>query len=343
MSLLPNDNKIKPFLIVAMPCYNEERLISNVLKSILDQTLSDFHLYVFDNASTDNTREILKKFSQMDRRVKAIYFDRHISGLSNINRCLQCIPDSKYTALRAANDIINPEYLKRTIEILESDTLTALAYSPGVLYDSMKGLFFHNEREVLINAVDTDLYSRAEQVISRYSSPYPFWGVYRRDVIRKMQFDVDCHGTDHIFVCEAAIHGLIKKTDDILEYKTLPITPLKTHYDVWKSWHPSSLWKRDENSVFSDINLRLPFLSMIDGHLKMFHRIPLADAEKLTLQNIAIRSITNRFRPFLLEEANHLKSLVKFQSTVSLNNYSYLNECHLKHYECLSNLVSRYI
>ena len=52
------------YLSVVIPVYNEEEYIETCLKSVLDQTLpqNEYEVIVVDNASTDKTLEIIKKF-----------------------------------------------------------------------------------------------------------------------------------------------------------------------------------------------------------------------------------------------------------------------------------------
>lgn len=51
----------KPKVSVIIPTYNREHLISRSIDSVLNQTYKDFEVIIVDDASTDNTEELIKK------------------------------------------------------------------------------------------------------------------------------------------------------------------------------------------------------------------------------------------------------------------------------------------
>ncbi len=53
----------QPFFSIVTPVYNGEKYIEETIKSVLEQTISDFEYLVVDNLSTDNTNNIITKYS----------------------------------------------------------------------------------------------------------------------------------------------------------------------------------------------------------------------------------------------------------------------------------------
>ena len=51
----------QPLVTVLLNCYNEEKNIKKCVSSILKQTYKNWELIVLDDASLDNTVEIIKK------------------------------------------------------------------------------------------------------------------------------------------------------------------------------------------------------------------------------------------------------------------------------------------
>ena len=63
-----------PKVSVIMAVYNLENveILGKSIASIQNQTCSDIEFIICDDGSTDNTRELLKKFAKKDRRIKLI-------------------------------------------------------------------------------------------------------------------------------------------------------------------------------------------------------------------------------------------------------------------------------
>jgi glycosyltransferase involved in cell wall biosynthesis len=53
-----------PLVSVGLYVYNGERFLEETLRSILNQTFTDFELIISDNASTDRTGEIAQAYAK---------------------------------------------------------------------------------------------------------------------------------------------------------------------------------------------------------------------------------------------------------------------------------------
>ena len=58
----------KPLVSVIMNCHNGEKYLKQSVKSIIAQTYNNWELIFWDNQSTDNSKNIIYKFS--DNRIK---------------------------------------------------------------------------------------------------------------------------------------------------------------------------------------------------------------------------------------------------------------------------------
>lgn len=64
-----NDNT---FLSVLIPARNEEKNIGNILSDLINQSYKNFEVIVLNDNSIDATEEIIKSFTQKDKRIKLI-------------------------------------------------------------------------------------------------------------------------------------------------------------------------------------------------------------------------------------------------------------------------------
>lgn len=67
-----------PLVSVLMTSYNIGERINTAIKSILDQSYSNLELIIIDDASKDNTQDIIKKWQQRDKRIKFISLKNNV-------------------------------------------------------------------------------------------------------------------------------------------------------------------------------------------------------------------------------------------------------------------------
>lgn len=105
-------------ITVGIPVYNGERFIEKAIKSVLNQTFSEFELIITDDGSTDRTVEIIKSFN--DPRIKLIA-DGENHGISyRLNQQIE-MAKGEYFARMDADDIMFPERLERELKFLQKN------------------------------------------------------------------------------------------------------------------------------------------------------------------------------------------------------------------------------
>lgn len=63
-----------PKVTVLLTSYNHEEFIADSIESILNQTYTDFELYIVDDCSMDNSWEVIQKYN--DPRIIAIHHEK---------------------------------------------------------------------------------------------------------------------------------------------------------------------------------------------------------------------------------------------------------------------------
>ena len=74
-----------PRLNIGLPVYNGERYLAESLDSLLGQSYENFELIISDNASTDGTAEICRRYMKQDCRIRYICQPRNIRPAPNHN------------------------------------------------------------------------------------------------------------------------------------------------------------------------------------------------------------------------------------------------------------------
>ena len=62
--------ELNPQITVVMPVYNGEKYLDTAIKSILNQTFTNFEFVIVDDASTDSSVKIINSYQ--DERIKLI-------------------------------------------------------------------------------------------------------------------------------------------------------------------------------------------------------------------------------------------------------------------------------
>lgn len=110
---------MNPKISIIIPTYNRANLLPFALKSAISQTCEDFELLILDDASTDNTREVIAPFLE-DSRVRLISHPENIGINANRNYGLS-IAKGEYIALLDSDDTwLDPSKLKRQADLLDS-------------------------------------------------------------------------------------------------------------------------------------------------------------------------------------------------------------------------------
>lgn len=98
---------------VLMSVYNEERYLDEAIRSILNQTFTDFEFIIINDGSTDGTLDILRKYEQVDSRI--LVHNQANRGLTaSLNRGGE-LANGKYIARMDADDISTPNRLERQV------------------------------------------------------------------------------------------------------------------------------------------------------------------------------------------------------------------------------------
>ena len=107
-----------PYLSIVMPTCNRAHIFYETIESVLNSTFTDFEFIIIDDASTDNTYDILEKLK--DKRIK-IFRNSKNSNCSFCNHQGQNIAKGRYIAHIDDDDIIYPERFEKQINYLEKN------------------------------------------------------------------------------------------------------------------------------------------------------------------------------------------------------------------------------
>lgn len=130
---------MQPTISVLMSVYNSSSYLSETIDSVLAQKFTDFEFLIVDDASSDNSREILQKYA--DPRIR-LFFNTENRGLTASLNFLIEKASGKYLARIDSDDIAMPERFAKQVAMMEHDSELLLLGANCV---------FVNEKSELIN------------------------------------------------------------------------------------------------------------------------------------------------------------------------------------------------
>jgi len=123
-----------PLVSVLMPSYNHERFISEAIESVLSQSFNDFELIIIDDASKDESKQIIENFRKKDNRIKAIYHERNMGIARTVNDGVERAK-GKFIAFFSSDDLWVKDKLKKQLEVLKRNE-DLIVWSEGLIIDS---------------------------------------------------------------------------------------------------------------------------------------------------------------------------------------------------------------
>lgn len=107
----------EPFVSICVPNYNYGLYIGETIKSILNQTHKNFELIIVDNASTDNSMDVINSFS--DPRIRVYQNDRNIGMMPNVKKSMN-YAKADYIAFFCSDDIYHRQIVEYEVKGLSA-------------------------------------------------------------------------------------------------------------------------------------------------------------------------------------------------------------------------------
>jgi glycosyltransferase involved in cell wall biosynthesis len=123
-----------PKVSVIVPNYNHAPYLRQRLDSIINQTFRDFELIVLDDASTDNSREIIQMYAGYPGFRCLFSETRNGSAFKQWRKGLE-EARGEYIWFAESDDYASSHFLSKLLPILESDKSIGLVYCQSYLVD----------------------------------------------------------------------------------------------------------------------------------------------------------------------------------------------------------------
>ena len=204
-----------PRLTIGLPVYNGEKYVAESLEALLGQSFTDFELIISDNASTDSTGDICRRYEKQDSRVRYFRQPRNIGLAPNVNFV---IGQARGELFKGAShdDLYARDLLERCIDALDKYPDVVLAHSWTAKVDGSGNVT--EAYEYPLNTATPRAPERFRSMLFD-SGGDDDYGVMRMDVLRRTAMKGSYHHADRTIIAEIVLHGPFYQVPDWLYFR----------------------------------------------------------------------------------------------------------------------------
>lgn len=257
----------RPRVSIGLAVFNGERYLAQAIDSILAQTFTDFELILSDNASTDRTQAICRKYAAQDKRIRYYRNAENIGGANNENQTFR-LSKGEFFRWAADDDVCAPELIEQCVEVLDHNPAVVLCYTMLTEIDEQgKSIKTLSQKK----GMSPSPAERLRDLSAPDHNCEATYGVIRADILRKTRLEQNYTDSDRTLLCELALYG---------QFYEIPV-PL-----FYKRYHARNMYlDMRARMVWFDPSLKgkivLPYWMQFFDYLGTIQRVPLSWQEKV--------------------------------------------------------------
>lgn len=157
----------QPLITTVIPTYRRSALLRRAILSVLQQSYPNVLVQVCDNASNDETEEVVKRLAERDPRVLYHRHPTNIGCFNNFNYGIRSVK-TPFFSLLSDDDMLLPDFYKQSLE--------ALTRFPEAMFASMASMVVDTNSNVLsepLQVKEVKLNAPAEGLMGPKLQPIP--------------------------------------------------------------------------------------------------------------------------------------------------------------------------
>ena len=214
---------------IILPNYNKSNYLEEAINSVLNQTFKNWHMYIIDDNSKDDSWKIINKFSSLNN-IKSIKLNKNM-GPSFCRNFGMRISQSKYISFIDSDDIWKNSKLEEQISFMEKYNLsfTYTDYTPFFQNNEKK---YYKKRTLLKDKFDFDGFVKNSSINTTTM-------IIKRSILSTHRFK-KIRLEDYLFKCQLLKNNNIAKklNRDLAYYRILSKSRSSQRLEniVWL-WH----------------------------------------------------------------------------------------------------------
>ena len=127
---------------IITPTFNREKYIEETIQSVISQTTSNWELIIIDDGSSDNTLEILNRYSKKDKRIHVYQRESKPKGANHCRNIGIEKSNGKYLMFLDSDDLLLPWCLDERIHFATKNHKKDVWIFPTLLFKKTNSSFF---------------------------------------------------------------------------------------------------------------------------------------------------------------------------------------------------------
>ncbi|MBR3622514.1 MAG: glycosyltransferase [Selenomonadaceae bacterium] len=120
---------------IIIPVYNTEKYIAECLESVISQELKDFEILCIDDASTDNSPEIMRKYTEKDKRIRIITLQKNGGQAAGRNLGMKNA-EGEYVYFLDSDDMLQEGALQSMCSLIDQYQVDGMVFNAEDFYES---------------------------------------------------------------------------------------------------------------------------------------------------------------------------------------------------------------
>ncbi|HLW95389.1 MAG TPA: glycosyltransferase family 2 protein [Solirubrobacteraceae bacterium] len=187
---------------VGIPTYNRATTLRRAAGSVLAQTHRELELVISDNASSDDTEAVCRELCVRDGRVRYLRAPANRGPTANFNRLID-EARGEFAMLLSDDDWLEPDYLERCLETLESERSASLVAGRACYIDEQN----QERRGALVAIGASTPGARVLEYLRAEDTDGLFYGLMRATTLRAAAPIRNSIGNDWLLVAGIVAQG----------------------------------------------------------------------------------------------------------------------------------------
>lgn len=180
---------------IIMASYNYAHFIGEAIESVINQTYKNWELIIIDDASADNSLEVIEEYVKKDSRIKLLINEKNLGLAGTIKKGIESATGN-WIAFLESDDIFSQNSLEEKVKAINSNA--GIIYTDLELFGDEKSFYkyqnYINDINKYFIQLDNSKFVKNFKEIIPKVNPIPTFSVVmvKKELLEKCNFNSIC-------------------------------------------------------------------------------------------------------------------------------------------------------